>query len=155
MQFDSGGTESVFINLIALLIGLGIGLVVSAVIAYLLSSCYAVIPAEHRAMEPGMCWLLLIPIFSLYWNFRVYLGLSDSFASAFRARGENLEPAQTGRTTGKAFCILAVVSLVPCLGTITALVALVCMIIYLIKAFELKRRLVGLGADGGGWASED
>ncbi len=153
MDLGSSGDESVFINFIAVIIGLGIGLIVSAVIAYLLSSCYAVIPAEHREMEPGMCWLLLIPIFSLFWNFKVYLGLSDSFASAFRARGEELEPAETGRNMGMIFCVLAVCSIIPCVGAVASLVALVFMIIYLMKAFELKGRLTKLTAEDGGWSS--
>jgi len=152
MSFDPGGSEGALVNLIGVVIGLGIGLVISAVIAYLLSSCFAVIPAKHRSMEPGMVWLLLIPIFNLYWNFKVYLGLSDSFQSALSAHGEQVGPADTGRTLAKTYCILALVSFIPCLGLIAALVALVFLILFLIKAFELKGRVSKLDTAGdGGW----
>ncbi len=69
--------------LCALVVGLGIGIY----LLYLVYTCYARLPARYRRMEPGMVWLLLIPLFNLYWQFVVYLGLSQSYQAYFRARG--------------------------------------------------------------------
>ena len=58
---------------------LAVMLAITALICFLVIKNYNAIPAEHRAMEPGKVWLMMIPLFNLYWMFPVYLGLADSY----------------------------------------------------------------------------
>jgi hypothetical protein len=39
------------------------------------------IPKEYRALDPGDVWLGLIPLFSIFWFFKILIGLKTSFES--------------------------------------------------------------------------
>ena len=85
-----------------------------------------------RTMVPGQVWLCLVPVFNLIWTFFVVNALSDSLHREFTRRGMAEEP-QPGRSLGMALAILAVISVVPILGFVTGVAALVCWILYWIK----------------------
>jgi hypothetical protein len=85
-----------------------------------------------RTMTPGQVWLCLVPIFNLIWPFFVVNALSDSLHREFTRRGMAEEP-QPGRSLGMAVAILGVISIVPILGFVTGIAALVCWILYWIK----------------------
>ncbi len=129
--------------LLVLLYGGGclLALAVQAFVCWLLMRCYAAISPRHRRMEPGMTWLLLIPLFQLVWNFFVFLRLSDSLCDAFGERGESGSVGDCGRTLGLWYSICVACSWIPCVGTLTALAALVLLILYLVKVWDLKSRL--------------
>ncbi|MDO8301736.1 MAG: hypothetical protein Q7T18_00690 [Sedimentisphaerales bacterium] len=38
---------------------------------------------ENRAMQPGMIWLLLIPLFNIVWIFFVVLNMAKSLGAEF------------------------------------------------------------------------
>lgn len=132
-----------------------IALAISALICFLVYRLFDAIPAQHRTMEPGMVWLLMIPLFNLFWNFKVFLGLADSFANAFEAAGQPLTESQSGRTMGLWYSILVLCSIIPCLGSLTTLVGLVLLILILVKGHELKNRLASLPKDGEADGYED
>jgi len=85
-----------------------------------------------RTMVPGQVWLCLVPVFNLIWTFFVVNAISDSLHREFTRRGMAEEP-QPGRSLGMALAILAVISVVPILGFVTGVAALVCWILYWIK----------------------
>ena len=87
---------------------------------------------SSRTMVPGQVWLNLIPIFNLIWPFFVVNAISESLHREFTRRGMVEEP-QPGRSLGMALAILAVISVVPILGFVTGIGALVCWILYWIK----------------------
>jgi len=96
---------------------------------------------ESRAMEPGMVWLMFVPLFNLIWNFVVVNRVSDSLEREFHRRGA-AGPVDTGRGVGIATCALICVSLIPLLGILTSLIALVCWILYWAKVANLSGRLL-------------
>jgi hypothetical protein len=104
-------------------------------ICYLLWNDYKRIPAQYRKLEPGLVWLLLIPVplFQLIWNFFVYLRLSDSFKAYFDSTGRQ-DVGDCGRNLALWYCILVII---PCLN----IVALILLILYLVKANDLKNRI--------------
>jgi len=59
---------------------------------------------EHRTMEPGMIWLLLIPVFQVYWNFRALPEVSKSLAATMRDKG--LNPDDCGQGIGVVWSLL-------------------------------------------------
>ena len=118
-----------------------ISLAIAIAICLMLTSCFNRIPAEHRKMEPAMVWLLLIPCFSLVWNFFVFPRLSESYQSYFAARGR-VDVGDCGRGIGMAYAICCACAIIPYLGILAGLAALVVLIVYLVKAFELKGQIV-------------
>ena len=125
-----------FIAFYAMLIGLAIS-VVPIILVYM---DYQRIPSGFRKLEPGLVWLLLIPCFHLVWNFFVFPGLSDSFKAYFNSIGDS-SVGNCGREIGLGYAICAAVSVVPFLGCLTGLAALVLLIMFLVKANELKNRI--------------
>jgi hypothetical protein len=78
---------------------------------------------ECRAMNPGMVWLLFIPLFNIVWQFIVVLNMAKSLAAEFQKRGMAEDP-NPGQTLG----------LVMCIGNlICGPVGLICWILYWVK----------------------
>lgn len=96
---------------------------------------------ESRTMEPGMVWLLYIPLFTLIWNFVVVNRVSASLQNEFRRRGL-AGPVDTGRGVGLAMSVLACLSAIPILGILCALAAVVCWIVYWAKVAALSGQLL-------------
>jgi len=69
----------------------------------IMDAANAAAPA-HRTMEPGMIWLLLVPFFQVYWNFRALPAVSDSLAATMREKG--LKPDDCGRSIGMIWSLL-------------------------------------------------
>ncbi len=135
---------------IAMVMGILVGqlvfyLAVFGFVCWLLQGWIARIPKEHRKVEPGQVWLLLIPLFNLYWNFRVFPPAAESFDSYFKSRNETVEsPLQLA----KLFCWVSVACLaafIPCLGMIVGPIAglgsLVLLIVVLVKFSSLKDKI--------------
>lgn len=121
---------------------------------YFLSTCLSAVPPEHRHMEPGMVWLMLIPVFNMIWMFFVYVRVPKSFASYFHSIGEH-DVGDAGEGLGIAIPILNLISAIPYVNCLTSPVALILLIVYLIKMNELKKRALmggyGSGYDAGGY----
>jgi hypothetical protein len=112
-------------------------LVVEAVVAALLSSALRRLPPRYRQMDPGLIWLLMIPLFGIGWNFFVVLKVSRSYRDYFAERGRS-ETGDCGEALGLAYSVCAACSLVPYLGCVTAVAALVLLVLYLVKMNTLK-----------------
>jgi hypothetical protein len=117
-----------------------VSIVINAFICYLLQECYKRIPPQFRKQQPGMVWLLLIPCFSIIWNFFVFPPLSKSFKAYFDSVNRT-DVGDCQQSIGLGYAICCAVSLIPYLGCLTGLAALVLLIIYLIKTNELKNQI--------------
>ena len=95
---------------------------------------------ENRAMAPGMVWLLLIPLFNLVWHFFVVINVAKSLGAEFQKRGLPEEP-DPGKKLGLIMCILACCGIIPFLGILCSLGALVCWIMYWIKIAGFSGKL--------------
>lgn len=137
------GMESSF--LIILVVALLVGLAIGVLLVWLLYDACSRIPAQYRQLEPWHAWLLLIPLWGLIWNFFVYARLSRSMGAALAAQGT---PAadDCGAQLGQTYSICCILSLIPFIGGIAGVVALVVWIMYLVKITGLKKRLApGMG----------
>jgi type IV pilus assembly protein PilA len=110
-----------------------------------------------RTIQPGMVWLLLVPLVNLVWQFFVVIGLADSLDNEFRARGIQNVELKPGKAIGIAMCVCGVCAFIPILGILAFLVHLVLWIIYWSKIAEFSRRLDQVPATGGAtlYASQD
>jgi hypothetical protein len=95
---------------------------------------------ETRAMQPGMVWLMLIPVFGLFWHFMLVLNLAKSLGAEFQKRGIAEEPAP-GQTIGLATCVLNCCMIVPLLGFLCSLGTIVCWIVYWVKIAGFSAKL--------------
>lgn len=126
-------------------IGCLIGLAIQAFVCWLLSGWLKKIPAEHRKQEPGMVWLLMIPVFQLFWIFMVYPRMAQSFDSYFASKNETAESTQK---MAMLYCWLTVgaivgsfIPLVNILAGLAGLVSFVLLIIVLVKFSGLAKRI--------------
>lgn len=117
-----------------------VGLLIHAVICYLISSWLGKVPAPHRKIEPGLVWLLMIPCFPVVWNFFVFLRVPESFKSYFDAQGRT-DVGDCGRTIGLAYAICFVCAFVPLVNYLAGPASLVLLIINLVKFNELKNKI--------------
>lgn len=113
---------------------------ITIAIILILQNAFKRVPAEHRKQEPGMVWLLLIPCFSIVWNFFVFPKLSQSLKSYFDAKGQT-DVGDCAESLGLTYSILVACSIIPYLGMLTGIASLVVLIIYLIKVNELKNMI--------------
>jgi hypothetical protein len=74
-------------------------------------------------MNPGLVWLMLIPLFNIVWHFFIVLNMAKSLAAEFQKRGIAEDPSP-GQTLGLVMCIA---------NLICGPVGLVCWIIYWVK----------------------
>ncbi len=132
LQQQSGGGGQLIamvIQLVFTLVGLGIAIF----ILLFLSNCFKALPEEHQSMNPNLVWLMLVPCVNIVWQFFVLPGLAKSFKSYFDSKGVT-DVEDCGEKLAWITCIL---TLIPCVN----IIGLVCMIIYLLKMNELKKRV--------------
>ena len=123
-----------------IMIGLFIGIGLSILIAAFLYTDFQRIPPRFRKLDPGLVWLLLIPCFNIVWNFFVFPKLSESFKAYFDSVGDT-SVGNCGHDLALGYAICSAVSIIPFVGCVTGLVSLVLVILFLVKADELKNRI--------------
>jgi len=131
------------IALFAGAVGCGVLIVALAILVwvlYLLQTCFQRIPQQYRLMEPGMVWLMLIPLFNLVWQFFVVFRLSHSFQNYFTAQGRK-DVGDCGWTMGLVAMILGLCGIIPKVGALASLASLVLWIIYMVKVVGLRNQI--------------
>jgi hypothetical protein len=125
-------------------------IVVSVLVLYIfyiltLSRALSKCSASSRTMEPGMVWLLLVPIVNLVWDFRVVIGLAKSLGNEFRLRNIPNDDPQPGMLLGITMCTFGACETIRFLGAFLGVLAfaahLVLLILYWAKIAEFSRRL--------------
>ncbi len=139
-SYYSGGLAAGVIVIVAIIV---LVVILIPAIFYLLTlqNTLKAIQPQHRKMEPGMVWLMLIPLFNLVWHFIIVSRISDSIRDELIARGETPSDRPT-YGIGLAASILFVCGRIPVpfLGGATSLAGLVCWIIYWVKVNEYKNK---------------
>lgn len=113
---------------------------INVAICYLYMLILQRVPPQHRKMEPTMVWLLLIPCFNLVWNFFVYLRVPESVQSYLESTGRT-DQGDCGRGVGMAYAICTALTVIPFVNYLTGPAALVLLIIFLVKMFQVKKLL--------------
>ena len=117
---------------------IAVRLAVQVFCCWFLADTLKKIPRSYRSQEPGMVWLLLIPCFSLVWNFFVYPKISESVSHYLSARGSRYG-GDGGRGLGLAYCICMAASIIA--GALASLAGLVLLILYLVEINKVRRHL--------------
>ena len=103
----------------------------------LLSKCNP----ENRDMEPGLVFLNLIPLFNLGWIFYTVIKVRDALKAEFLLRDLKSDDPEFSFGVGLAYCITAACSIIPVIGTFTALASLVLWIIYWVQTNKYSKQL--------------
>jgi hypothetical protein len=105
-------------------------LVIAILYLVTLSSALAKCSANTRTMDPGLVWLLLIPIFNLMWHFFVVQAVAKSLAAEFRSRSIYSDEPNPGKSGGVAMCVCGVCVLIPLLNILIMVPYLVLWVMY-------------------------
>lgn len=65
---------------------------------------------ENRKMPPANVWLLLIPLFNIYWSFVVVRKITDTIVAEYQSKGQALPTPKPTYNVGMAMAILQVIS---------------------------------------------
>lgn len=148
-RFSSfGDIDEAFLGvfLIALFIGLAIGITIMVFYLLNLQNALKQCAPQNRTMEPNMVWMCFIPLFNYYWNFRIASDISNSLAAEYRARGLQLSEERPGYQVGMAYAILNCCGIlswvgVPVIPQLCGLAGFVCWIIYWVRIAKFKNEL--------------
>jgi len=130
--------------IVALIIAV-VALAIAAFICWLMFQNYERVPIKFRTMEPWKVWLNLIPCVGLVWNFWVFPGLAKSNKAYFDSVGDTTV-GDCGENLGKWYSICCACSIIPYIGIIPGIGALVLLIMFLVKANELKAKIPATAA---------
>lgn len=122
------------------LIAISISLIILIFFCLTLQNLLKAIQKENRAMEPGMVWLLLIPILNWIWTFVVVINISKSIHAEYKSRNMEIEEKPL-LNLGLVFAISGICNFIPYLKYIAWLVGLISFIMYWIKANEYKNKI--------------
>lgn len=111
------------------------------------------IKVENRMMRPGYVWLQLIPLFGLYWQFRVVTAISKSIYGELESRldkgslifyeSDSLIQKKPAYTEGIVYCILVCASIIPIpiVKILASVIGIAAWIRYIIVLRRFERRL--------------
>lgn len=131
-------------------IGLAIGILILVLYLKNLQDLLKECDPANLKMPPVNVWLMCIPFFSIIYGFIMYPKISESVKGEFESR----EAPQSGdylKTLGIVMPILSVVGYLPidALKGITGIAGFIILIVYWVKAAEMKNKLRALPkADG-------
>jgi hypothetical protein len=113
-------------------------IVVSAIPAILAFVVLKRIPIAQRKLNPGMAFLLMIPLFSVIWAFFVHPKVAESIRDYYQSQGDDRH-GDCGATLAVWHCILAVGAMVPLVGLFMAIGSSVLISLFYVKAFKLTK----------------
>jgi len=132
-----GYTEIMLIVLVVL----GICLIPTIFYLITLQNTLNQVKPENQKMQPGLVWLILIPLFGIVWQFIVVNNIADSLKAEFQQRNINVGEDRPGSGIGMAYCILMVCSIIPFVGFLTSIAGFICWIMYWVKISDFKSKL--------------
>ncbi|MFN8713863.1 MAG: hypothetical protein ACK5Z2_13535 [Bacteroidota bacterium] len=135
-----GGAEA-GIFIVVLLLSIAIALIPFILFCIMVSKLMKLVAPHNRRMSPGGAWLMLIPLFSLVWQFIMIGHIADSVAAEYRRRGLALPEDRPAYKIGLWACILGFSGIIPILGFLGAIASLVLRIVYWVKLAGYKSEL--------------
>lgn len=94
------------------------------------------LPVPYRKPKPGRVFLLMVPLFSLYYSFLVYPQIAKSIREYFYQQGDQTH-GDCGETLAKWSCIFGVASILPVAGILFTVVSGGLLTLFLSKTYKL------------------
>jgi len=86
-----------------------------------------------RTMAPEFVWLVLIPLFGIYWQFKVVFAMAQSLRNEFKRRNLTISEENPGESIGLWMCICTCCTIIPKVGSIAGLIGFVLWLVYWMK----------------------
>jgi hypothetical protein len=102
-----------------------------------LNKCHPMV----RKIDPGMCWLYIVPIVGIIWHFFMVAAVADTLGAEFYRRGTPSPDPRPAYSLGLACCICGACSIIPLINILAMPVQLVLWIMYWAKVSEYSRHL--------------
>jgi hypothetical protein len=137
----AAGADAAFAGMMTMMIvGVCVVLLIAIGIACFycmtLSKALKQVRPGNRDMEPGQVWLVLIPLFNLYWNFKIASDVPSSLRREFRDRGIGNRGEDYGAGLAKWYAICSLVnfvgSFIPFVNIVSGLFGLVGFVMWII-----------------------
>jgi len=126
------GDQNLSEGMVQLLLVVGASmLIVWACYAHTIQGLLKKIAPENRFMEPQQVWLVLIPLFNIYWNFVIAARVSNSLTNEFFDR-KIAEEEDPGRHAGVRYAVLFLLSYIPQLPGIISLTFFLLTMVYFV-----------------------
>lgn len=142
---DFGGDVAMPTTIFALFFGvicfaLSLSFIISAITTYFIYKPYSQLPQQFQTLAPGLIWLLLVPLVNVVMVFLVALQVPDAFKRYFNSVG-NYSVGDCGKMVGLIWAIAVLCSFVPFLNYIAWIPALVCMVMFMVKLWDMARQI--------------
>lgn len=126
----------------------GIALVVEIFFLLNLQETLRRVGFENRRMTPGLVWLIIIPVFGMFWFIYAVVKITDSLRAEYRSRGWQPE-GDFGYGVGLAAGIINVAGLawqwiphrLAAVGMLLSVGYIVCFVMYWVRTARMKARL--------------
>jgi hypothetical protein len=126
---------------IVLFVVLAVAFVVQVVFTWLLWDSYRVVPQQFQKLPAGLVWLALIPCLGLIVWIAAMIMVPMSFRDAFAARGRS-DFGDCGAKFGYGYLAGAVLGLIPFIGPLFSIGALICWIMFMVKCRQMKSAIL-------------
>jgi len=134
-----------FTDILAILINyvvIGLAGIIASVVFYclILHKCWSLIPTDLAKTTPSKAvGFLFIPFFNLYWNFVAYYGLAQ--AINIETRRKKISDKKVNEGLCIAYCILICCTIIPYVGVLASIAAIV---IWIISLKQIKDAAIAL-----------
>jgi hypothetical protein len=114
--------------------------VINVIVCFLLYKPLSKLPESFRPFNPGLVFLMLIPIANFVMPFMISISFTDGFKNYFESIGDQSN-GDCGKTIGLVWAIAGVCSIIPIVNYLAPLVALICMIIFVVKLWSMGNKV--------------
>ena len=121
-------------------IALAVFFVINVIVCFLIYKPLSKLPKNLHPFNPGLVFLMLVPIANFVMPFMISTSFIDGFKNYFASVGDQSN-GDCGKTIGLTWAIASVCSLIPYLNFISGPVALVCMIIFIVKLRSMANKI--------------
>jgi hypothetical protein len=99
---------------------------------------------ENRRIKTEHIWLMLIPVFNLYWLFVLVTRVSDSIRAEYEDRGLRLREKRPAYYSGILMSVFLLFTPIPKIGWFFVLPAIVCWLAHWVRVTVYRSKLTGM-----------
>ena len=140
-QLDPEVAGAIFAGLFAFIcIIITVIFVLNVIVCFLMYKPLSKLPVSFRPFNPGLVFLMLIPIANFIMPFLISTSFIDGFQKYFGSVGDQSN-GDCGKTIGLTWAIATVCCAIPYVNFIAGPVAFICMVIFIVKLSSMGNKV--------------